>query len=156
MATAQSNRAPAVDISQREQKEIVDIYSKLLEAEAKLIGPDGKAEILPNNLYSFLLRLLADLRAGHSITLLQNSHELTTVEAGKILGMSRQFLIQLLEKGEIPFHLVGTHRRLYVRDVLAYKSKRDTVRRNTLDNLARREFAKGDYGKVPDDFHPEK
>ena len=87
MATAQSNRAPAVDISQREQKEIVDIYSKLLEAEAKLIGPDGKAEILPNNLYSFLLRLLADLRAGHSITLLQNSHELTTVEAGKILGM---------------------------------------------------------------------
>lgn len=153
MSTAQSNRVPAVDISQREQKEIVDIYTKLREAEAKLIGPDGKAEILPNNLYSFLLRLLADLRAGHSVTLLQNSHELTTVEAGKILGMSRQFLIQLVEKGEIPFHLVGTHRRLYVRDVLAYKSKRDALRRNTLDNLARREFAKGDYDKVPNDFH---
>ena len=148
-----SSEAPSVDIPPREQKEIVDIYAKLREAEAKLIGPEGKTEILPNNLYSFLLRLLADLRAGHSVTILQNRHELTTVEASTILGMSRQFLITLLEKGEIPFHLVGTHRRLYVRDVLAYKAKRDSERRTTLNDLAKQEFAKGDYDKVPDDFH---
>jgi excisionase family DNA binding protein len=148
-----SSEAPSVDIPPREQKEIVDIYAKLREAEAKLIGPEGKTEILPNNLYSFLLRLLADLRAGHSVTILQSRHELTTVEASKILGMSRQFLITLLEKGEIPFHLVGTHRRLYVRDVLAYKAKRDSERRTTLNGMAKQEFAKGDYDKVPDDFH---
>jgi len=151
-----SSEANAVDISPKEQREIIDIYAKLREAEAKLIGPDGKTEILPNNLYSFLLRLLADLRAGHSVTILQSKHELTTVEAGKILGMSRQYLIKLLEKGEIPFHSVGTHRRLYVRDVIAYKAKRDLARRDTLNDLARREFAKGDYDKVPDDFHPGK
>jgi len=143
----------AFDVSPKEQKEIIEIYSKLREAEAKLIGPDGKSEILPNNLYSFLLRLLADLRAGNAVTILQSSHELTTIEASKILGTSRQFLVQLLEKGEIPFHKVGTHRRLYVRDVIAYKARRDTSRRKTLDDLAKREFAKGDYGKIPDDFH---
>ena len=147
------SEAPAVDLSAREQKEIVDIYAKLREVEAKLIGPDGKTEILPNNLYSFLLRLLADLRAGHSVTILQNKHQLTTVEASKILGMSRQYLIQLLEKGTIPFHLVGTHRRMYVRDVLAYKAKRDIARRKTLDDLTKHEFSAGNYGKVPDDFH---
>jgi len=151
-----SSEANAVDISPKEQREIIDIYAKLREAEAKLIGPDGKTEILPNNLYSFLLRLLADLRAGHSVTILQSKHELTTVEASKILGMSRQYLIKLLEKGDIPFHSVGTHRRLYVRDVIAYKAKRDLARRDTLNDLARREFAKGDYDKVPDDFHPGK
>jgi len=151
-----SSEANVVDISPKEQREIIDIYAKLREAEAKLIGPDGKTEILPNNLYSFLLRLLADLRAGHSVTILQSKHELTTVEASKILGMSRQYLIKLLEKGEIPFHSVGTHRRLYVRDVIAYKAKRDLARRDTLNDLARREFAKGDYDKVPDDFHPGK
>ncbi|HTS35314.1 MAG TPA: excisionase family DNA-binding protein [Candidatus Solibacter sp.] len=149
----QSSEASAVDISSREQEEIVNIYKKLREAEAKLIGPDGKTEILPNNLYSFLLRLLADLRAGHSVTILQSRHELTTVEASKILGVSRQYLIQLLDRGDISFHMVGTHRRLYVRDVIAYKSKRDTGRRKTLDDLAKREFSKGDYDKVPDDFH---
>jgi excisionase family DNA binding protein len=148
-----ASEAHALDVSPKEQKEIVEIYAKLREAEAKLIGPGGKAEILPNNLYSFLLRLLADLRAGNAVTILQSSHELTTIEASKILGMSRQFLVQLLEKGEIPFHLVGTHRRMYVRDVIAYKARRDTSRRKTLDDLAKREFAKGDYGKVPDDFH---
>jgi len=145
-----------IPISAREQREIIGIYEKLREAEAKLIGPDGKTEILPNNLYSFLLRLLADLRAGHSVTILQSRHELTTVEASKILGMSRQFLIKLLEKGELPFHLVGTHRRLYVRDVMTYKLKRDLIRRETLDELARREISTGNYEKVPDDFHPEK
>lgn len=148
-----SEAAADVSISAREQREIIGIYEKLREAEAKLIGPDGKTEILPNNLYSFLLRLLADLRAGHSVTILQSRHELTTVEASKILGMSRQFLIKLLEKGEIPFHLVGTHRRIYVRDVMTYKLKRDLMRRETLDELAKQEISKGDYDKIPDDFH---
>jgi excisionase family DNA binding protein len=148
-----ASEAHAFDVSPKEQKEIIEIYTKLREAEAKLIGPDGKAEILPNNLYSFLLRLLADLRAGNAVTILQSSHELTTIEASKILGMSRQFLVQLLEKGEIPYHMVGTHRRLYVRDVIAYKARRDTSRRKTLDDLAKREFAEGNYGKIPDDFH---
>ena len=143
----------AFDATSKEHQEIIDIYTKLREAEAKLIGPDGKTEVLPNNLYSFLLRLLADLRAGDSVTILQSRHELTTAEASKILGMSRQYLVQLLEKGEIPFHKVGTHRRLYVRDVLAYKARRDTTRRKTLDDLAKREFAEGNYGKIPDDFH---
>ena len=143
----------AFDANSKEQQEVIDIYAKLREAEAKLIGPDGKTEVLPNNLYSFLLRLLADLRAGNSVTILQSRQVLTTAEASKILGMSRQFLVQLLEKGEIPFHKVGTHRRLYVRDVIAYKARRDTSRRKTLDDLAKREFAKGDYGKIPDDFH---
>jgi excisionase family DNA binding protein len=152
----QNSEVSAVDISPQERQEILDIYAKLRAAEAKLIGPDGKTEILPNNIYSFLLRLLADLRAGHSVTILQNRHELTTVEASKILGVSRQFLIQLLEKGEIPFHMVGTHRRIYVRDMIAYKSKRDISRRKTLDDLAKQEFAKGDYGKIPDDFYPGK
>ena len=149
----EKSEASAVDISQRERKEILDIYAKLREAEAKVVGPDGKTEILPNNVYSFLLRLLADLRAGHSVTILQNRHELTTIEAGKVLGVSRQYLVQLLEKGEIPFHLVGTHRRIYVRDVLAYKSTRDAGRRKALDDLARAEFEEGIYDKVPDDTH---
>jgi excisionase family DNA binding protein len=137
----------------KEQKEIADVYQKLREAEAKLMSPDGKTELLPNNVYSFLLRLLADLREGQAVTILQNTHELSTIEAGKILGMSRQYLTQLLERGEIPFHSVGTHRRMYVRDVIAYKAQRDTVRRETLNELAKHEFDQGNYDKVPDDFH---
>lgn len=42
-----------------------------------------------------------------------------------MLGASRQFLIGQLEKGETPCHMVGTHRRLYVRDALVCPAQRD-------------------------------
>jgi excisionase family DNA binding protein len=79
--------------------------------------------------------------------------EFTTIEAGKILGMSSQFLVRLLVKGEIPFHMGGMHRRIHAVDVLAYKAKRDLSRRTALDDLARAEYAEGVYGRVPDDFN---
>ncbi|HLJ91000.1 MAG TPA: excisionase family DNA-binding protein [Candidatus Angelobacter sp.] len=113
-------------------------------------------DILPNNIDSFLLRLLADVKSGHSVTILQSKHALTTAEASKVLGVSRQYFIQLLEKGEIPFHMAGTHRCAYVRDVLVYKAKRNNARRKTLDDLAKQEFVRADYGKVPDDFQGRK
>jgi excisionase family DNA binding protein len=146
------NAAP-VPISGKDQREIQDMYEKLRTADAKLVGPDGKTDILPNNLYSFLCRLLAELKAGNSITILQGKANLTTVEASKLLGMSRQHLIELLKKEEMPFHMVGTHRRLYARDVLAYKAKRDTDRRKVLDDLARKEHEERVYDQVPDDFN---
>lgn len=154
MATTGEAVAAVVPISNKDQREIQDIYQKLRTADAKLVGPDGKTQVLPNTLYSFLCTLLADLKAGHSVTILQSNADLTTVEASKLLGVSRQFLIGLLGKNEIPYHMVGTHRRLYARDVLAYKAKRDTARRKTLDDLARAEYEEGIYDRVPDDSNP--
>src|SRR2546422_697634 len=145
--------AADVPISGKEQAEIRDIYEKLRRTNAKLIGPDGKTQILPSTLYSFLCKLLADLKDGHSVTILQSNAALTTVEASKLLGVSRQFLIGLLQNNEMPCHMVGTHRRLYARDVLAYKAKRDAARSKTLDDLARTESEQGTYDKVPDDFN---
>ena len=147
MATAETS-LPIVPLSGKDQREIQEIYQKLRTAEAKLVGPDGRTQILPNSLYSFLCRLLSDLKAGNSVTILQSNAALTTVESAKLVGISRQFLIGLLNKGEIPFHMVGTHRRLYARDVLAYKAKRDTARRKTLDDLARVEEEEGLYEKT--------
>jgi excisionase family DNA binding protein len=140
-----------VSISQRDQQDIDGIYSRLQKASAKLVGPDGKTQVLPNNAYSFLCQLLADLTAGSSVTILQNNALLTTIEASKMLGMSRQFFVNLLTKGEIPFVKVGTHRRIYARDLLAYKAKRDAARRKVLDDLARAEYDEGIYDLMPND-----
>ena len=147
--------APPLPVSEKDQREIQDIYQKLRTADAKLVGPDGKTQVLPNTLYSFLCTLLADLKAGHSVTLLQSNASLTTVEASKLLGVSRQHLIGLLNQQEIAHHMVGTHRRMYARDVLAYKAKRDAARRKTLDDLARAEHLEGTYDRMPDDPEPE-
>lgn len=138
-----------ISISERDQKDILDIYSMIRAAEAKLVGPDGRTQLLPANLYSFLCQILGDLKEGKSITILQSNAELTTVEAAKMLSVSRQFLVQLLEQNQIPFHMVGTHRRVYARDLLAFKAKRDSARRKTLDDLARTEMENGLYDRVP-------
>lgn len=136
-------------LSEQDRKDIETLYERIRTAEAKLVGPDGKTQKLPSNLYSFLCQMLGDLKAGKSITILQNGAELTTVEAAKMLAVSRQFLIGLLEQRQIPFHMVGTHRRLYARDVLAHKGRRDSARLSTLDNLASDEMKEGLYDRVP-------
>ena len=153
-ATKEMNKASTslpVPVSPSDQQDINELYQKLQKASAKLVGPDGKTQVLPNNVYSFLCQLLADLTAGSSVTILQNNALLTTMEASKMLGMSRQFFVNLLTKGEIPFIKVGTHRRVYARDLLAYKAKRDAARRKMLDDLARAEHDEGIYDKMPDD-----
>lgn len=66
-----------------------------------------------------------------------------------MLGVSRQFLIKVLERDEIPHHMVGTHRRVYVRDLLAYKAKRDSRRGQILDELTRAEAEDGLYDLEP-------
>jgi excisionase family DNA binding protein len=150
MATADSNKSDMdIGISEKDQKEIQELYLKLKEAEAKLVSPDGKVEVLPPNINSFLFRVLSDLRAGCSITILQGKAQLTTVEASKLLGVSRQFLIGMLDRGEIQFHMVGTHRRIYAKDILHYKSKRDAKRTKLLDDLTEAEERDGLYDKRP-------
>ncbi len=101
--------------------------------------------------YEFLLKLSLGVDRGQFIAIVGNDAQFTTVEAARMLGVSRQFLINLLERGEIPFHMVGTHRRVYVRDLLAYKAKRDSQRRQILDELTRAEAADGLYDLEPPD-----
>lgn len=142
-------------ISETDQKQVLELYQKIQRSRAKLVGPDGKTQSLPVSLYEFLVKLVADLCEGQSVAIVQNDAQLTTVEGARMLGVSRQFLIKLLERGDVPHHMVGTHRRIYVRDLLAYKAKRDSNRRKILDDLTRAEAEDGLYDREPPDDRTE-
>lgn len=101
----------------------------------KLKGKDGTEILLPQAINDFLVRLLDGMLQGQAITLMPEDETFTTQAAANYLGMSRQFLVKLLEEGAIPFHHVGTHRRIFFKDLRDYAKKRDTRRRQTLDNL---------------------
>lgn len=133
----------------RVENRIVDAYAKIRSGQVRLSAPSGQLRKLPVSLDAFLTQLTKNLESGQPVTIFEINAELTTAEAARMLAVSRQFLVNLLEGGEIPFHMTGTHRRVYARDVLSYKTKRDLARRKTLDKLARTEMSEGLYDRVP-------
>ncbi|MGH7862621.1 MAG: helix-turn-helix domain-containing protein [Candidatus Dormibacteraceae bacterium] len=112
---------------------------------AKLVGPDGEEIALPDPLIRVLQRAAQFLLRGDAITIVPIDKELTTQEAADFLNMSRQYLVQLLERGEIPFTRTGTHRRIKFGDLLTYKQRRDAQRRRILDELTQLGQDMGDY-----------
>src|ERR1035437_6528313 len=137
MRAGEETRVPLA-ISDGDQKQVLELYQKIQRSRAKLVGPDGKTQSLPVSLYEVLVKLI-DLFEGQSVAIVQNVGHLAAVEPARMLVVARQFLVKVLERGEIPHHMVGPHRRVYVRDLLAYKNRRDSKHRHIMGDLTRAE-----------------
>lgn len=85
------------------------------------------------------IRLLVDIldamARGDAVSLIPIHKELTTQEAANILNVSRPYLVKLMEAGEIPFHKNGVRRRVFFKDLMEYKQKRDQASMLLLDEL---------------------
>lgn len=116
--------------------------------ESAAVHPDSKGMHrvqLPNRLYKLLSKIVQDVANGKTISLASAAQEMTTQEAANFLGVSRQFLVRLLDGGKIPFHRVGTHRRVYLRDVILFRKDRDRRRHDAIRKMAQNEVADGVY-----------
>lgn len=90
---------------------------------------------LPESAIRILIAGLTEIGKGNAVRLVPQHTELTTQEAAEILNLSRPYVVRLLDDGKIPSHKVGTHRRVRIDDVLAYKKKSDADRLDALKNL---------------------
>lgn len=103
----------------------------------KITGSDGAEIPIPESLLHVLRQLVHYLTHDRPVSVLTFSRELTTQQAADILNVSRPFLVkQLLDTGQIPFKMTGTHRRIAFDDLMTYKQQRDTERRRTLRDLS--------------------
>lgn len=113
------------------------LASDRIDAALRLVGADGVEVPLPTSLQHILRQLTHALARKRPVAVIEFSRELTTQEAADILNVSRPFLVkQLLDTGQIPFTMTGTHRRIAFDDLMAYKQRRDQGRRQTLRELA--------------------
>ncbi len=113
----------------------------------RLVSSVGEEIDLPEPVFHLLRQLVHDLAQGNSVTIVPVHKELTTQEAADLLNVSRQYLVELLTAGAIPFTLVGTHRRIRFGDLMDYKECRDNSRREGLSRLTKKSQKLGLYGK---------
>ena len=118
-----------------------EVLSPLARQERPLIfrvcDEQEKSVELPASAVSLLIKILEAMAVGRGVTIIFEDTELTTVQAAKLLNVSRTFLINLLDTGAIPHRKIGTHRRIRVQDIMSYKTQIDCERETVLDKLAR-------------------
>ena len=143
MSALPNKLSPPV-VPDRRDADLARVSSRLLATcigdgpTARLRVIDGDQEIIevPVPALRMLVDILANMAEGNAISLVPIHAELTTQQAADFLGVSRPHLVGLVDKGEIPHHKVGTHRRIFFRDLLAYRKERMGQSKAALDALA--------------------
>jgi excisionase family DNA binding protein len=109
----------------QESSEILKQYLKNHGSASLRLGGEGDKEIvLPDSILQLVYESLSSAAAGKKVRLVEEDEEVSPEKAAEFLQVSRPYLIRLLDGGEIPFHYVGTHRRITMSDLIEYKGKR--------------------------------
>ena len=135
--------APSAEVMEAAEASLRDLARflgahGLRRASVNLELDDGEcvSVALPPAVLELLQGILMQMAQGNAVTLLPVHAELTSQQAADLLNVSRPFLIERLNQGEIPFRKVGTHRRIRLHDLMAYKQAIDQQRVTALDELA--------------------
>lgn len=144
--TQPAYKKEAQHLPDQQEAQLAEQSSRILDAylqnnqvsPVRLELPDeAKTTVdIPPHALKLFVDLLTQMAEGNAVTLIPVHAELTTQEAADILNVSRPYLVQLLDQGEMPYRKVGTRRRIRADDVLRYKSAIEAKRRQALDDLA--------------------
>lgn len=136
---AQDTLPPDVELTRLARASATEL-SQLLrerpESDRAHIKLDGADLVLPRQALVLLRDMLTEMAQGNAVTILPTHAELTTQEAANMLNVSRPHLVKLLEEGVLPFTRVGTHRRIRLQDLLAYKRDQEEASEAALQALA--------------------
>ena len=90
---------------------------------------------IDETVYDLFRRLLIDLAQNRPVSIIPYDHELTTFEAADLLNVSRGHVLKLLNEKKLAHKMVGTHRRIRLEELLAYRDKMRSDSGKALDDL---------------------
>ncbi|MBS1854117.1 MAG: helix-turn-helix domain-containing protein [Acidobacteria bacterium] len=146
-----------VTLPESEEGQIRELNRMLQLGTPALVGADGERVELPDSVFRLLKDIARNMQLGRAVVLIPENQQLTTQRSADLLGVSRPHLIKLLEAGELPYHKAGSHRRIYLKDLLAYQKRRNAERKAALDRIAKEAFESGLYDRTgtPEDGEDE-
>ena len=134
-------------ISPADRKSAEDLLELLGGGEGHFTvhGKGGKTVDLSPSLAMVIERAAALVATGADVAMLPQEEELTSQQAADLVGVSRQYLVRLLERGDIPSAKIGKHRRVRAGDLAAYRLRRDEGRRAALAAITEQAQLDGGY-----------
>lgn len=108
-----------------------DEFSILDEAISRLGGSSALA--------SALAALRDSLSDGVDVVVSPLDEELSPGSVAKVLRMSRPTVYKLVESGDLPARMVGSHHRIRMRDVVAYQTHREAAQCDLAETFAHAE-----------------
>ena len=100
---------------------------------------------LPSGLVKLMLEVMTQIAKGQRVQIIPKDMDLTTAETADLLNVSRPYIVQLLGEGKLPFHMVGSHRRVKLEDALEFKAQQRETSLRIMQQLANEAQAQ-DYG----------
>ncbi len=137
-----------VALPESEEAQIRELNRMLRLGAPALVGADGETLQLPDTVFRLLKDIVRNMQLGRAVVLIPENQQLTTQRAADLLGVSRPHLIKLLESGELPYYKAGSHRRVYLKDLMAYQKRRDAERKAAIDRIAKEAFESGLYDRT--------
>jgi excisionase family DNA binding protein len=134
----------SIDASTLPTRAAVELAAALADEPTEgviLAFPDGRRVELPGSLVEVVQRVARELSNGRAVTVLTTDATLTPAEAAKLLGLSRPFVVGLLDDGVIASERLprSRHRRVRLADVVEFAAQREQRRqgrRQIADALA--------------------
>jgi excisionase family DNA binding protein len=105
----------------------------------QILHEGGKPDVdvtVPREALDLLLEILSQMAQGNAVTIVPVHAELTTQQAADLLNVSRPNLVARLDEGQIPYRMVGTHRRVRFADLMEFKRGVEAEQRKTMAELA--------------------
>jgi len=97
-------------------------------------GEHPKVALPPASL-RLIGQILGAMSEGRSITLMPSKREFSTVEAAHFMNVSRPFIIKEIDSGRLKHRMVGTHRRIFLEDLIEYKNLMQSKQYAALDRM---------------------
>jgi excisionase family DNA binding protein len=113
-----------VELAKAAQRCIVSVLDPAIPDEGMMKLGDTPLLSLPPKVLRMIADLLGALAQGKAVAIMPKELDVTTQEAAAFLNVSRPYVIGLLEANKIPYHKVGTHRRIRFEDLVRYKEER--------------------------------